>query len=208
MIKRMNWGVLFLLSILMFGCYPKGAETLNDTNLILTNYDDNFDFTSDKTYYLSPEVVYIDTTDTPNSTVNQTILSEVRSQFAAIGWTELDTITDPSDVNLVVLTSILSTSITSISYYPGYGGWYGGWWGGWGYPCCGYYYPVSYTYNVGTIFIDGFDGQTIEVGGDDLPPIVWSAAMNGVLGSQLSTASQTRIRSVIDQAFLQSPYLK
>ena len=205
MMSKINWGVMMILSVLLYSCYPKGAETLNDTNLVLTDYDDNFNFTSEKTYYLRPDVVYVDTTATEDPQLNSTIISEVRSQFAALGWTEADTITDPSEVTMVVMTSVLSTSITQVTYWPGYGGWYGGWWG---YPCCGYYYPTSYTYNIGTIFIDAFDGSSHVPGSDLYPPIVWTAIMNGVLGNTVSSVSTTRVKTVIDQAFVQSPYLK
>jgi hypothetical protein len=207
MIKKMKWGVIMLLAILVYGCYPKSADSLNDTDLVYTNYDDTFNFTSDKTYYLSPEVVYIDTTATPNVQVNQWITSEVKNQFAAIGWTEVE---DSTQANMVVLTSVLTVDIQSVTYWPGYGGWYGGWWGGWGYPGYGYpggYYPVYTSYSIGSIFIDGFNASALDPSNDMMPPIVWSAALNGVLGTQISSASQTRIRSLIDQAFVQSPYL-
>jgi hypothetical protein len=207
MLRKLNLGVVVLLSVIMYSCYPKGADTINDTNLVYTNYDDTFDFKSEKTYYLVPDVIYVDTTATENNQVNQAILSSVRSQFNAFGWTELDTITDPSEVNMVVMTSILTVDINTVTYWPGYGGWYGGWWGGWGYPGYGGYYPVYTSYSIGSIFIDGFDGQTLDPDSDTMPPLVWSAILNGVLGSQISSGTVSRVESLIDQAFVQSPYL-
>jgi len=209
MLRKINLGVVVLLSIVMYSCYPKGADTLNDTDLVYTNYDDTFNFNGEKTYFLSDDVIYVDTTATENPQVNQAILSEVKDQFDAIGWTESN---DTSNVDMIVLTSVLTVDIQSVTYWPGYGGWYGGWWGGyWGYPGYGYgggYYPVYTSYSIGSIFIDGFDGQDFPTSSDETPTIVWSAMLNGVLGSQVNTASTTRIQSLIDQAFVQSPYLK
>ena len=209
MIKKIGWGAVLMLSFIMYSCYPKGAETLNDTNLVYTDYDENFDFAGEKTYYLVPDVVYPDTTATENSNTNAIILDEIKKQFEKLGYTRLDSISDPSDVNMVVMTSVIVNTVQGVNYYPGYGGWYGGYWGGWGYggyPYGGGYYPVPYSYEVGNIFIDSFDSQSIDPDSDLMPPFVWNAALNGVLSSTGNT-SETRIRTVIDQAFVQSPYL-
>lgn len=204
MIKKIGLGVMFLLLLFLYNCYPGGADTYNDTNLVYTTYDDSFDFTSEKTYFLDNEVFYIDTDATPNATNDAIILDEIEKQFDALGYTRVESIDNPTDVNMVVLSSVLVTDVQGINYYPGYGGWYGGWWGGWGYPGYGYgggYYPIPYSYTLGTIFIDSFDPDKLDPDSDVMPPIVWTAAMNGILSS---TTSESRIRSVIDQSFEQS----
>lgn len=209
MMKKVGWGAVLMLSIVMYSCYPKGAETLNDTNLVYTTYEEDFDFTSEKTYYLHNEVINIDTTATPNPGNNAVILDEIKQQFAKLGYTRMDSISHPTDVNMVVMASVLVNTVQGINYYPGYGGWYGGYWGGWGYPGYGYpggYYPVPYSYDVGNIFIDAFDSQNFDLDGDQMPSFVWNAAMNGVLSSS-GVTQESRIQSVIDQAFVQSPYL-
>ena len=209
MIRKIGWGAVLMLSIIMYSCYPKGAETINDTNLVATNYDDNFDFTSEKTYFLYGEVIYPDTEATQSPGTNAIILDEIKKQFTALGYTRVDSIVHPSDVNMVVMASVLVATVQGVSYYPGYGGWYGGYWGGWGYPGYGYgggYYPVPYSYDLGNIFIDSFDSN-LDPDSDLMPPMVWSASLNGVLSSTGNT-SESRIRTLIDQAFVQSPYLK
>lgn len=208
MIKRISFGALLTLSIFLYSCYPQGAETLDDTNLVFTDHDDQFDFASERTYHLVPEVIYIDTNATPNPSTDAIIMDEIIKQFAKLNYTRVDSIDHPSDVNIVVMASLIRVTNTSVGWYPGWGGWYGGWWGGWGWGgCCYGGVPVVTSYDSGTIFIDSFDGQSppppIE---GALPPVVWTAGMNGVL-SQSSVGQESRIRTVIAQAFAQSPYL-
>lgn len=205
MMKKFIWGAILSLPILMYSCYPQGAETVSDTNLVLTVYDEDFDFATNRTYYLYDTVVYLDTTATRSTITDQAIKSSIISNFESIGYTRAMTINDPSDVNIVVMAAISTSSVTG--YYAGYGGWYGGYWGYWGYG--GYYpgyYPIPYSYDIGTVFIDAFDSQNLDPDGTLMPAIVWTVAMNGLLSS--STASTTsRIQTVINQAFDQSPYL-
>ncbi len=207
MIKKFTWGAILMLSIMMYSCYPKGAETVNDTNLVLTVYDEEFDFASDRTYYLYDTVIYLDSTATRSAIIDNAILSNIESNFNSIGYTRVMSITDPSEVNIVVMSALIKSSVEGVSYYPGYGGWYGGYWGGWGYG--GYYpgyYPVPYSYDIGTVFIDAFDSQNLDPGDNVLPAIVWTAAMNGLLSSN-TVNTTSRIQTVIKQAFDQSPYL-
>jgi hypothetical protein len=207
MIKKFIWGAILSLPIIMYSCYPKGAETVSDTNLVFTAYDDEFDFATDRSYYLYDTVIYIDSSATRSATIDNAIKNSIISNFNSLGYTRKMSIDDPNEVNIVVMAALIKNSIQGISYYPGYGGWYGGYWGGWGYG--GYYpgyYPIPYSYDIGTVFIDAFDSQNLDPGDAILPPIVWSAAMNGLLSS--STLSNTsRIQTVINQAFAQSPYL-
>jgi hypothetical protein len=43
---------------------------------------------------------------------------------------------------------------------------------------------------------------------DGTIPVVWMSVMSGLLESASSGASSSRIKKSIDQAFIQSPYLK
>jgi hypothetical protein len=207
MLRKIGWGTMLLLSVIMYSCYPKGAETVDDTNLVYTTYDEEFNFASERTYFLLDEVISIDTAETISNSTQDIILDEIEKQFAAIGYTRVDSISNPNDVNIVVMSSALTTNVSGVSYYPGYGGWYGGWWGGWGYPGYGYpggYIPVYYSYDLGSVYIDAFDAQNID--GDDMPPFVWTAGLNGVLNSS-GVGFEARVRKLIDQAFKQSSYL-
>lgn len=205
MIKTLKFGAMFMIAALVYGCYPKGAETVDDTELVYTNYKADFNFVENRTYWLRDEVVYIDTTATPNPTINAIILDEIQKQFAMKNYTQITDIEDSSSVNIVVMSSVLKETQTGVNWYPGYGGWYGGWWGGypsWGYP--GWGVPVAYSYSTGSIFIDAFNARGFD--NPDTNPFVWTAAMNSVLASS-NFGQETRIRRVIAQAFAQSPYL-
>lgn len=208
MMSKIKWGAFIMLSLVMYGCYPGGADTYNDTNLVFTVYDEDFNFASERTYYLVDSVIYLDSTATHIAVIDNAILSEIAAQFNSIGYTRAMTINDPSEVNIVVMAAFLKNNVQGVSYYPGYGGWYGGYWGYWGYP--GYYpggyYPVPYSYDIGSVFIDAFDSQNLDSTPGVIPNIVWTVAINGLLSSTTSS-NTSRIKTTIDQAFAQSPYL-
>ena len=123
------------------------------------------------------------------------------------------------DVEALYSSSILLRIQSVGVIYPGYPWWPGGgWWGGWypGYPgwgpCyyCGYPPSVSYTrYKVGTITTDMFDLRQID--NISQPPEEydpsWVAINRGLLSNN-SDFNKERIVAGIEQAFVQSPYLK
>jgi len=47
--------IVFLLS----ACYPGGAEYTSDTDIVITNYDDSYDFAAQKTYFLSDSIQHL-----------------------------------------------------------------------------------------------------------------------------------------------------
>ena len=129
------------------------------------------------------------------------ILANIKSNLDDLGWTEVDEHTTQPDI----MVSVAVTTSTNVSWVAG-GGWYDyfyGWWGGWGWYYPPVYYPYSYqtgTLLIGMLNTDGADGDTETVA------MVWIAGINGVLRSTAS-ANAARINELIDQAFLQSPYL-
>ena len=212
-------GVIAGIAIAMTACYPGGAEYTSDTDIILTNYNPDFNFKSVQTYYLSDSISFIaeDTTETINGEIAKQIIDELERNFDARGYTRLfpeDSIGPPPNVSVVV-------SVIKVKNYQVYGGypWYGGWgwgWGwykstnyygypgyGWGYP----YYPTYVTsYETGTVKWDMFDPDNVDEE-EEIIYVEWTGALNGVLGSSVSN-TQTRITNGIDQAFRQSPYLQ
>jgi hypothetical protein len=85
--------------------------------------------------------------------------------------------------------------------YPGY--WCPGYWGDW----YGYYYPhrVTYTFSTNALVADIVD-LTGEQGSGKNLEIIWSSYIGGPAGPSASYDVQ-RMKSSIDQAFAQSPYL-
>jgi hypothetical protein len=47
------WG-----GFLMAGCYPGGVENISDTDVVLTQFDADWDFSGDKTYYMPDTVSF------------------------------------------------------------------------------------------------------------------------------------------------------
>lgn len=198
------------LALMLFaGCYPDSPDYTEVYDLVISNYDKNFDFKSQNTYALPDSVIEItgesfedpDGNGRPDFVDNPTgnnILNAIRNNMNAYGWTEVSK--DSADV--VILPSAMKS--TTIVYYYDWYYWdwyypYGGY--GWYYP--GYYPSYATTYTTGTIFTTMIypDGLTP----DHNMPAVWSFAVNGLLtGSNTSS----RITSTVAQAFEQSPYLQ
>jgi len=200
--------VVVLALVTLNGCYPGSGRTLENTEIVFTTYDEDYNFSDEKTYFLVDDVLSIDTSKTIPNQTQSAILDKIVEEMDANGWEQItDTMDDgmPStDAAIIVLASGLTGTIEGVSYY---GGGYGGWWGGyWGYPGYGYGYAIPYSYDIGTIYIDMIDYSTYDPTDDKSIQLVWTSAMNGVLSST-GFDTNNRIEKVIDQAFEQSPYL-
>jgi len=196
---------------MLAGCYPGGPEFVNELDLVYTNYDDSYDFTSRATYALPEGVIEIDDDNFPGAGSDQPefidpeyserILNRVRQNMNTYGYTEVDEDEDP---DFVFLASAMSTTNLYYFYDPSWWWWYYPGWGpgwGWGYP--GYTPGYVTGYTSGTILLQISDPNGIS--GNEVP-IVWTGTMNGLLqGSDASILS--RIDVAIDQAFSQSTYL-
>jgi hypothetical protein len=86
--------------------------------------------------------------------------------------------------------------------YPGY--WPSGYWGNW----TGYYYPrpVVYTYTTNALLADIVNLTGEQDAGKPLE-VLWTSYIGGPASSSLQLDIQ-RLTSAVDQAFVQSPYLK
>lgn len=86
--------------------------------------------------------------------------------------------------------------------YPGY--WSPGFWGNY----VGFYYPypVSYTYSTNALMVDMVNLTTPKTGEEALE-VIWSAYVGGPASASITT-DVDRMKSAVDQAFVQSPYLK
>ena len=194
---------LFYLSIalIMSSCYPGGTEYYEDTDVVYTNYDDQFDFQSKGRYAIPDKIVKItgelaegEEPEFVQEPYNTQILTKINANMADLGWTK---ITDPAEAegaDMVLFPAVWTN--TTIYYWNNYWCWY--------YPYyCGYGwgYPSYSTQTTGTLLM------TLVADGEDYidPTRVWSGALNGLLSGAYNT---TRVTKAIDQAFEQSPYLK
>lgn len=200
--------ILGTLGLMLLGCYPQGPEYVDDLDLVYTNHDDTYDFTSKNTYARPNDIVkitgnLIDQDEDPEyipGPTAATILAQFDENMTEMGWTKVELDADPAP-DVVMLPAALET--TTITYWYDY--WYG-WWGGY-YPPGGYYpgypsYPVVTSYSTGTLVFLIADTDVNEVGNR---VIHWSFAANGVLSGSYNV---NRVTKAIDQGFKQSPYLK
>ena len=208
--------VIFFLYILpglsvlvMFSCYPSGPSSTGETDVVITAYDSQFNFSNILTYALPNTVFDLDGADEVNHNFDALILNEIEKNMSAIGYVrENNPLANGADI--VVIVSIGRTDRT----WAGGVGWWGWWggWPGWGYwpgygPGWGIWYswPVMGTFSTGTLYLEMLDpNDPIDV--DQQIPARWAAALNGVFSSSIDITEQQIIDSIA-QMFTQSPYL-
>lgn len=181
----------------MTGCYPGGTEYYEDTDVVYTNYDNQFDFTSGSTYAIPDKIVNITgdliTGEEPKfvkEPFNTQLLQRIEDNMMSLGWSKTE---DPAEADLVLFPAVWSN--TTIYYFYDYWCWYYPYYCGWGWG-----YPSVTSYTTGTLLM------TLVADGEDYisPDIVWTAAANGLLSGSYNISRANR---AIDQAFTQSPYL-
>ncbi|SHO64361.1 DUF4136 domain-containing protein [Algoriphagus zhangzhouensis] len=205
-----------LLGVLALGmitsCTPEGAEYIDELDIVYTNHDPDFVFSSQNTYALPDQVVKIteeivdgepgDEPEYIDPAYSVTILNSIRSNMNSLGYTEVDKSANP---DLIVLPSAMQTDQLYFYYDWWYWNWwYPGWGTGWGWYYPGYYPPQVSRIRTGTVFLQMTQPEGINAA--DQIPVIWTGVMNGLLeGSKDQVA--TRINNSINQAFTQSPYL-
>lgn len=191
----------FLIIVILVSCYPGGIENYQETDVVFTEYDQEFDFKSKQTYAMPDNVVNVsgnivegEPPDFIEEPYNSQIIERIENNLMNLGWERVD---DPETADVVLLPA--SWTNTTVYYWYDYWCWYYYWYCGWGW----YWYPtVSVSaYTTGTLIM------TMVVDGDEYidPALVWTGAINGLLSG---VQNGTRLNNGIDQAFIQSPYLK
>lgn len=202
------------LAAAMYACYPGGATNVSDYDLVITAFDETFDFDAAQTFSMPDSVVSLDPTETIPQTTQNLILQTITDNLTAYGWTEIPNPTPTNQPDVVVLVGSTTQDWGAWVSYPWYGYW--GWWPGWSYYPPGYgagwgwYYPYPpsgsyYEYSVGSLLID-MAKSIPDTPADSLMEGVWGAGLNGVLSGSQAT-DQQRLVDGIDAAFTQSPYL-
>ncbi len=216
--------VLFVsIPLVFFSCYPGGIEYYNESDIVLTQYDDAFDFASNKNYFMPDTIHHVveeGKEDDVDRSYDEEVLYQIATHLDAAGYTRFESDVIPDSVlvdsaNVVFTVIVTSTEYSGIGYIPGGGGWWG-WYPGWGwgggyypgypwYPGYGWGYPYTYSYSTGSLFIemiyeDGIDRM------EEILPIPWQATINGLLSGSAEN-TQWRVDRAIDQCFEQSPYL-
>jgi len=196
-------GMTLAFGILIAGCYPNGPEYNSDYSLVVTDYANEFDFGSKKTYYLPDTIGFQTNTEVSDAIIRQyeeLILDLVESNMNDRNYTRIDTsAAEPPD--LVISVTAIAIETSGVGWVPG--------------PCwsywCWYYpnwYPVGYSYNTGTVLITMGDPQMeIDPEDDIIANIVWVAGLDGLLSSNINN-NVNGVTKGINQAFEQSPYIQ
>ncbi|NOY50690.1 MAG: DUF4136 domain-containing protein [Chlorobi bacterium] len=217
--SKLFYNVIALLVIplgitMLQGCYPNDGLTAEQTDLVVSTYNDSVDFNTLSTYFMADTVYVLGDGDNKEAVKNpEVILDNIASNMAAAGYSRITEEGQGKPDVVVLAGAVKSTTVNVGWWYPWYPGWgwggYPGWgWGGWGgyYPP-GYYppYPTYSSYTTGTIVWDMTNPDDYDViDGDTLARVYWTAGVQGVLNGGNTS---TRIKRGIDQAFAQSPQI-
>lgn len=212
---------LALLALFLYGCYPQGAEFVDELDLVVTVEDNDTNYDQFLTYYIPDTIAFVSTDpdDELDEAAQERIIGKITENLDDYGWQRL-TAEEAEENGTDVL--VLGTVIDNLNIAIG-GGWWDwwGWWPGWGwyppfppggwfpgYPgyCC---YNQIYSWREGTLLVEMVDPNNgIDEGDADADPIplLWMGGLNGLLeGSQGNI--QARTDRGIDQMFTDSPYL-
>lgn len=204
-LKRIrSLSLMAMTAILLFSCYPKGPEYTSDYALVVTDFDPDYDFGTQKTYFM-PDTVFLESnvTDPDLEKVlefQDLVLDLIQSNMNDRNYTRIDT-ADAQTPDMVLSVSALYLDNTGVGWVPSPCWSYWCWWygGGW--------YPVYYSYNTGTILIQlGDPVENIIDDGVDASP-AWIAGLDGLLSSSVNNNIQG-VTNGINQAFEQSTYLE
>lgn len=206
---KINYLLLLALGLVMYSCYPGGAEYVDELDTTISKYDASYawDNLNGKTYSLPDEIVYVkdgDEVEDPDRTHDANIYKQMRAEFSNLGMTEVDM--DDEDPSLLVGIVIIEQNNTGAAWIPG-----GGWWGGYypGYPGWGWggyypWYPVYYSYKTGSVVIEmaDYDNRDEE---EETVPLVHSGVLDGLLQGNKGQIG-ARIERGIDELFNQAPF--
>ncbi len=200
MIKKLLF--FSFITTMMAGCYPEGAEYVDELDLVLTTHEETYNFGTPSTFALPDKIPKVtgnyiegDPIEYLEDDQANLILDKIISNMEDRGYVYE---ADAEVADLVILPATVSS--TTLVVYCDYWNYYWDWWYYPGYGGC--YYPSGYTYTTGSVIITMMDNdpETQVVN-------VWSAVVNGLLeGSDASI--EARVEKGIDQAFTQSSYIK
>ena len=200
------------LALLAIACHKEPTPQDSDNEyLVYTSPGKDVNFSQYKTFDIADSLLIIGQGDKPvysQSNEALALIQAVRTNMEKMGY--IYTPSDPDADLGIQMTYVIKTERYVKYYndpywwldYPGY--WPSGYWGNW----TGFYYPypVTYTYTTNALITDMVDLTDLER--EDKPlEVVWTSYIGGPAGSSLQ-GDVNRMKSSIDQAFAQSPYLK
>lgn len=199
------WVRVSLLSILILGsmvllqaCFPFGPEDIEDFDIVGTFYDENVNFGTFKSYAMPDTIVHVDNSGVTGKTgeFDELILSQIAANMGAVGYTRVE---NPDNADML-LTVAISKEGYSLGTSYNYGDYYGD---RYDYGSGGYYYTGSnYQLETGTLLMNLADHK-VEGGSTKS---MWLGLINGITEQSFTNTSR-RLIELINQAYVQSPYL-
>jgi hypothetical protein len=205
--------LLFVSSaIFLTSCEEYMSSDVDDLDLVITNYQPSFNYSTIRTYTLPDKLLVVENNDFNGNveyyepTYGKVVIDRIKANFDAFGWQQV-TVYDTPDV--VLLASVSQS--TEVHYYHSdeYWDWY--------YPT--YYYPNGWEWYYGDYYspprAKSFKTGTVllqmtvpdKTGASSQLPVVWVGVVNGLLEGS-TTSVNNRISKAVDQIFTQSPYLR
>ena len=200
--------VVILLAV---ACHKEPVLDSDGEYLVYTAPGKEATFTSFTTFDLADSLLVIGQSTKPEYSQSNNALAliqAVRTNMEKLGYIYTP---DNPNADLGIQMSYVVKTERYVQYYkdpywwldyPGY--WSPGFWGkyqGFYYP-----YPVTYTYSTNALMIDMVN-LTIPKTGNEALEVVWSTYIGGPSTGSITT-DVDMMKAAIDQAFVQSPYLK
>ncbi len=186
---------------------PLKDMTAEESRIYVTNYDEQADFSSYKTFSIVDSVAVLSNREGATkelTTYDQNLLAILKSSMQARGYTLVDKSAKP---DLAMNVTRIDNTTTQVGYNPGYWAGWPGYWdtGYWGYPGWNYWFPSYYTvfrYNEKSVAVDLVDLKNAASHDNQLVAI-WNAQLRGT-GVWNGSNLEPMLKAVFDQ----SQYLK
>ncbi len=200
--KYYNLFLTIAIMGLLYSCYPKGAEYVDELDVVISKYDsDNFKV---GTFAMPDEVVYLkdgELDEEHSHDKDGELLDQIEQGFSDNGFELVDD-SNPIDTAFIVVVEVLESTNVGYVWPPYYGGWYP-WYPGGYYP----WYPWGpsyYSYQTGTVRVQLGDWENRDEANDKIK-YVYLGSLNGLMqGSE--DYLDARVKAGIDQLFIQAPF--
>jgi hypothetical protein len=197
--------------LLAVACHKEPYLDSDNEYLVYTAPGKEATFTSFTTFDIADSLLIIGQSKKPeysHSANALALIQAVRTNMESMGY--IYTPDNPEADLGIQMTYVVKTERYVQYYndpywwldYPGY--WSPGYWGNY----IGFYYPypVTYSYSTNALMIDMVD-LTAPMTGNEALEVVWSTYIGGPSTGSV-TVDVDLMKAAIDQAFVQSPYLK
>lgn len=198
--------VFLFFGLLLAACRKTpDFSNLSSDLVVSTNLDNQANFSSYKTFYISDTLRYIGGvgSDSIITGVNaEKLVNIVKDSLTGRGYTYVGRDNNP-DLGLT-MTAIKNVEADVV--------WYPGWWDGywppcyWYYWCYPYYYPWTsvYVYTTGSVILNMYDLKNANTRHE--LKALWNITAFGALDSGVGSNVNKAINA-LNQGFKQSPYL-